>query len=306
MIAFSTVLAPILTLILLGYFLRRSGFLPEETWAGMEKLAYFVLFPALLIRTLGTQVLSGTPWPSMLIVVTGTLAVSAVTLVAWHRIRASVEGPTFTSIFQGGVRFNTYIALAVAQGLFGAEGLALSSVAAGFMIVLINLLCVSVFVVWGKTDFEGAASFVREIVGNPLILACALGWLLSISGVGLTGIAEDILEIIGRAALPFGLLAVGAALKPESIRGHVGPIAVSSVLQLGLKPLAAVLLVSATGLTGVAAAVLVVAFMTPTAPSGYILARQLGGDTESMASIITFQTLLAFLAMPAIALLLLV
>jgi predicted permease len=45
--------------------------------------------------------------------------------------------------------------------------------------------------------------------------------------------------------------------------------------------------------------------MSPTAPSAYILARQLGGDTEAMASIITFQTLLAFLAMPVIALIVL-
>ena len=35
--------------------------------------------------------------------------------------------------------------------------------------------------------------------------------------------------------------------------------------------------------------------MTPTAPSAYILSRQLGGDTEAMASIITVQTLIAFL-----------
>ena len=89
------------------------------------------------------------------------------------------------------------------------------------------------------------------------------------------------------------------------LHGHVRPIALSSLIQFGLKPLIAVLLVYYTGLTGIAASVLIVAFMTPTAPSAYILARQLGGDTEAMASIITFQTLLAFLVMPLIAFLLL-
>lgn len=67
----------------------------------------------------------------------------------------------------------------------------------------------------------------------------------------------------------------------------------------------AALLISLTGLTGIAASVLVIFFMTPTATSGYILARQLGGDTETMASIITFQTLFAFVVMPVIALILL-
>ncbi|MDX2506958.1 MAG: AEC family transporter [Gammaproteobacteria bacterium] len=287
---------------MIGYGLKRVRFLAEEIWSGIEKLTYFVLFPALLIRTLGNQTLAGVPWTSMLVIVTGTLLTSAAVLIVLQQNINSENSATFTSIFQGGVRYNTYIALAVAQGLFGSVGLALSSVAAGFMIVLINLLCISVFIIWGKATFKGILPFIREIAGNPLIIACSIGWFLSLSGIGLPGLTEDVLEIIGRAALPFGLLAVGAALKPEAIRGHVKPIVISSLVQFALKPLTAALLISSTGLTGIAAGVLVVAFMTPTAPSAYILARQLGGDTETMASIITFQTLLAFFIMPLIAL----
>lgn len=298
---FSTALVPIMVLIIVGHGLKRFKFLPDEAWQGIEKLTYFILFPALLIRSLGSQTLAGTPWPSMLTVVFGTLLISAVVLISYKLFRKSTSGATFTSIFQGGVRFNTYIALAVAQGLFGSEGLALGSVAAGFMIVLINLLCVSIFVVWGKATIKGILSFLKEVVGNPLIIGCTIGWFLSLSSIGIPELVGDVLEIIGRAALPLGLLAVGAALKPEMIRGHVVPIAISSVVQFGLKPLIVTLLISITGLTGVAAGVLIIAFMTPTAPSAYILARQLGGDTETMASIITFQTLLAFLVMPLIA-----
>ncbi|MGB5449398.1 MAG: AEC family transporter [Woeseiaceae bacterium] len=281
--------------------MKRAAFLPEDTWPGMEKLTYFVLFPALLVGTLGNQSLDGVPWPRMLAVVVGTLAIAATALVLWYRFRPSLDGPIFTSIFQGGVRFNTYIALAIAQAFFGFEGLTLAAVAAGLMIVLINLLCVFILIMYGKAGSRGITPYVREVAGNPLVLGCAIGWFLSLSGIGLPGITEDILEIVGRAALPFGLLAVGAALKPEAVPGHAGSIAISSIVQFGLKPACAVLLISGVGLSGVAAAVVLVAFMVPTAPSAYILARQLGGDAETMASIITFQTLLAFLVMPIIA-----
>ncbi len=301
----ATALAPVLILILIGYSLKRSHFLPDDAWSGMEKLTYFILFPALLVRTLGNQSLAGAPWPAMLLVVIGTVISAAALLIIWQRLDASVSGATFTSIFQGGVRFNTYIALAVAQAFFGADGLAMGAVTAGFMIVLINLLCISAFAIWGMRSRKGVQAIIRDVIGNPLILACAVGWFLSLSGIGVPGIAEDILEIIGRAALPFGLLAVGAALKPEAIRGHIGPILVSSIIQFGLKPAAAALLITITGLTGIPAGALIICFMVPTAPSAYILARQLGGDTATMASIITFQTLLAFLVMPLIALLLL-
>lgn len=294
-----------MVLILVGYGLKRSRFLLDETWSGMEKLTYFVLFPALLIRTLGGQTLAGTPWLSMLVVITGTLMTSAAVLILLRRVWVPAKNRTFTSVFQGGVRFNTYIALAVAQGLYGSEGLALGSVAIGFMIVLINLLCISVFVIWGKARIKGITAFIREVIGNPLIIACVIGWFLSLTGIGLPGISENILEIVGRAALPLGLLAVGAALKPTAVRGHAKSIAMSSIVQFGLKPLTAALFVFYTGLNGIAAGILLIAFMTPTAPSAYILARQLGGDSESMASIITFQTLIGFLVMPAMARLLL-
>ena len=304
MISFFTALIPIMILIILGYILRRTRFLPEETWAGMEKLTYFVLFPSLLVRTLGKQSLVGVPWPSVLMVVVVTIMTSAILLIGFRKAISS-NNAAFTSIFQGGVRFNTYIMLAVAQSLFGASGLAMGSVAAGFMIVLINLWCVSIFVIWGKASFQGILPFFRQILGNPLIIACSIGWCLSLSGIGLPYITGDIFEIVGRAALPFGLLAVGAALKPAGIREHIGPIFYSSMAQFGLKPLIASSMVLYTGLRGAAGAVLVIAFITPTAPSAYILARQLGGDTETMASIITVQTLLAFLMMPLLGTLLL-
>ena len=184
---------------------------------------------------------------------------------------------------------------------FGEPGLAQGAVVVGFMVVIANLLCVSVFQIWGKSDYKGILSFLRAVAGNPLIVACVIGGTLSLTGIGLSPVAENVFEIPGRAALPLGLLAVGAALKPELIKGHFKPISGATFVQFGVKPLMAASLVGLTGLSGVTAAVLIIPLITPTSPSSYILARQLGGDTEVMASIITFQTLLAFVVMPLLA-----
>lgn len=299
-------LAPILVLILAGFGMKRLRFLPGEFWSGMEKLTYFVLLPALLIHALGKQTLINSPWPSMAAVIFGTVLISASTLILYFVVQKSVSGPTFTSIFQGGVRFNSYIALAVAQSLYGADGLRLTSVAMGFMVVLMNLLCVLALVRWGATGVRGTKPFMREVIRNPLIVACAIGWFLSVSGVGISGVAEEVLVFISKAALPIGLLVVGSALKPELVRGHFKAITLASSVQYVLKPLLVAMLVSVTHLAGTAASVLFIAFMTPTATSAYILARQMGGDAETMASIITFQTLLGFIAMPVIAAIVLV
>lgn len=294
----ATALIPILVPIALGFGLKRARFLPDEAWAGLEKLTYFILFPCLLVGTLGEQSIAGLPWPGMLATVTGTLLVVAGGLAAWHHLHHSVSGPVFTSIFQGGIRFNTYIALAVAYAFLGTQGLALGAVAAGFMIVLINLLCIAALAIWGNAPSRGLAALTRAVLGNPLIVSCAVGWTLSLSGIGLPGVSADILDVIGRAALPFGLLAVGAALRPEAVRGHLRPAIISSAVQFVCKPLIAAVFMLALGVPGAAAGVLLISFVAPTATSSYILARQLGGDAPAMASIVTFQTLAAFVAMP--------
>ncbi len=54
----------------------------------------------------------------------------------------AVDGPAFTSIFQGATRWQTYVALAVSGNLFGDLGLALASVAMVAIIPLVNVFSV--------------------------------------------------------------------------------------------------------------------------------------------------------------------
>jgi malonate transporter len=298
-------LIPILALIVLGFALKASRFLPEGGWSSVEKLSYYVFFPALLVRSLAGKSLGNAPWQAMAFVVFATLMTATIILIAWHKLRRSESGPTFTSIFQGGVRFNSYISLALAQAFYGADGLTFGSLAVGFMVVLNNVLCVSAFSVWGTSSGRGMKALIRDIALNPLILGCIIGWLLSASGIGLPGVTKEIMDIISRAALPLGLMAVGAALNLEAVHGHLSSITISSIVQFGVKPLVALGFMALVGLSGVAGHSLLIAFMTPTAASAYILARQMGGDTETMASIITVQTLIAFVIMPVLVKLLL-
>lgn len=305
MTAIITALIPILCLILLGFLLKRIQFVPDATWPGLEKLTYFILFPALIVYSLGRQQLDDNTWWPVLQVILVVLFAGAMVLIVWFKIWGRVSNATFTSIFQGGVRFNTYIAFAVAQSFYGSKGLAAAAVAAGFMIVLVNLFCVLVFSIWSTGRSITLKRVFLDVIGNPMIIACAIGWFLNLSGIGLPSISAQIVEIIARAALPIGLLVVGAALRLDAVRGHVQAITLSSTIQFVVNPLVTWLMVQSIGLTGVAAATLIIMFMTPTATAAYMLSRQLGGDSETMASIITFQTLFAFVTMPITVLLLL-
>ncbi|MEM7280752.1 MAG: AEC family transporter [Pseudomonadota bacterium] len=301
MLPILSALIPVLILIGLGYGLRQLQLVSDDSWAGLEKLAYYVFFPALLINTLARQSLSGLPWPTILIVVVTTCVAAAMALIVWRNFQKRIDGPTFTSVFQGGVRFNSYIALAVCSALYGQAGLIAAAVTVAFFIVTVNLLSVSALSIWATDNTWSTTAFLREIALNPLILGCVIGLTLNTTGLGLGGIAGDTVALIGRAALPVGLLAVGAAIKVQDIRSHTQPILVSSLVQFLLKPAVVILLITSLGLTGVAASVLLLTFVTPVAPSSYILSRQLGGNADVMASIIGVQTVLAFFVLPFMA-----
>src|ERR1700759_3252493 len=126
-------LAPVFILIVLGVVLKRTLMRLETQWHGLEQLTYYVLFPMLLIQTLIKADLTKVPIAgvggALMIAV---VIVSGVCLMLRPLLaRKGVDGPAFTSVFQGAIRWQTYVALSVARNLFGADGLALASVAWG-------------------------------------------------------------------------------------------------------------------------------------------------------------------------------
>ena len=105
-------------------------------------------------------------------------------------------------------------------------------------------------------------------------------------------------ELLGRAALPLGLVAVGVALRPAALVRLDRGIWASHLVKLALMPALALALALLMGLDPVSRDVVLLFAALPTATSAYILARQLGGDAEMMAALITGQTLLAMVTLP--------
>ena len=299
MTTIANILTPVLTLILMGFIIRRTDFLAPAFWPSAEKLTYFLLMPAALIHNLAGKKIDSLPWLNILLTVEGAVLAGALLVILWRAANRRMGGAAFTSLFQGGVRFNTFVALALAESLFGKDGLFLAALGAGFMIVLINVLCVSAFSVTvgngGRMDLKRLGV---DLLRNPLIIGCVAGIALNASGIRLPVALDATLALAGKAAFPVGLMAVGAAYRAGNLAMHWQPLLVSCGIQFLCKPLAAWSLASATGLSGAAAGVTLLLFSVPTSPASYILSRQMGGDHDSMAAIITVQTCISFFTLP--------
>lgn len=290
-------LLPVFLLILAGQGLRRLGFPGAGFWDGAERLIYYLLLPCLLVSNLVRVPLSRLPWSGMVLALGGAvLLVSLLLLLA--RPWLGLSGPAFGSLFQGAIRQNTYVGLAGAQALAGEAGVSLAAVALASMIPLLNLLCVTVLSLSAGDGRQGWRLALRQIPRNPLILACGLGIALNLGQVPVPTLLLEPLAMLGRAALPLGLLAVGAALGFRLGSQDLWGLVLGSLAKLLLMPLLVLGLCRVLAVDGVVALVALLFAALPTSVSSYILARQLGGDAPLMAAIITVQTLAAMVSLP--------
>ncbi|MCH8551170.1 MAG: AEC family transporter [Natronospirillum sp.] len=290
-------LGPVFLLILLGAVLNRLDFPGRDYWPGIERLTYYVLFPALLIHRLALTEYSWSILPPLALTLVLALGVVSL-LVLINRRWLAADAAALTSVYQGSVRFNTYIGLAAAGALFGDTGLAFAAIALGLKIPLVNIGCVLAFSLANGRAGLDWSRVLRELGTNPLILGCLLGLTLNFTGIGLPGWSADTLSFLGATALPLGLLAVGVALSPRTLGTDVRPIMAASLLKFLAMPLLLWGFARLLGLDPVMQQVLVLLGCLPTATSAYILARQLGGNAPLMANLITAQSLLAFLVIP--------
>lgn len=297
-------LAPVFGLIVLGYLLKARDVFTDAFWDPAERMTFYILFPALLFTSIGTAPLGGLrvlPMAAALVAATLIAAGIAMTLRPAFA-RRDLSGAGFVSVFQGAVRPNTYVGIAAAYALFGDAGLTLVAVAVVAVIPLVNLLGIVAHLRWARppqpAPAPGRGAALVTAVRNPIIVACLLGAVLNLSGLGLPPVVGPMLEILGRAALPLGLMAVGAGLDPAALREERAALLGAAALKLGVTPALAFLACKAFGVAGATAAVAVLFMALPVSAASYVMSRQLGGDSRLMAGIVTATTIGAAVTLP--------
>lgn len=286
---------PLFALICLGYVLVRRGFPDPEFWPAAERINYFLFFPALLVSSLADAPVRD---PQVLRLGGATVVVILIAACALSLFRRAhpIPAARFGAVLQGAVRFNTYLGLAILATLTGPVGIERAAIYLAIAVPLVNVLSIMALTEAGQG--RTPLSMLRTMALNPLILACLGGIALALTGWGLPFGTGRFLDLLAQASLPLGLLCVGAALQPATLRRDGVSLAATGALRLLLMPLLAVLIARLVGLNGVEALVLVVFSAIPTAPTSYVLTRQMNGDGTLMAGIVTSQTIAAIATIP--------
>jgi hypothetical protein len=296
-------LLPVFLVIVAGWALRRFQLIVSEHWYGIDRLCYFVLFPAFFFKEIAAADFSRYPVLSIaLAMALAILAMSALLLAANRPLSFTLglDGPQFSSLFQGVTRWHTFIAFALVPVYFGHELMALAALGAAVMTPILNIVCVAVIVRFASNSMFSLKNTATALFRNPFLISSLLGLLWNLSRLPLPGPAFQVLDIIGKGALGLALLSVGAGLRIETVSTNARAIAAATALKLLAMPAIVWIILQFLGVSGAPAAVAVLCNAVPTGSGAYVLARQMGGDAPLIANILTFQVICAALTIPLV------
>ncbi|MGQ7792772.1 AEC family transporter [Faunimonas sp. B44] len=294
-------LLPILIVTAVGWALARSGMVAPAGWVGFEAIAYQVFFPSIIILNLAEADFGALPFATLGAALAASVLTMAAVCFALKRFLSAplrLDGPRFTSVLQGATRWNSFIGLAMAASLYGAEGVALTAVAIVAMIPLLNFINVPALSVYAAGGPISVRRVALDLALNPFIWSSAAGVAINLVGLDLGEPVTAALRMMGQAALAAGILAVGAGLDLSALRRPGPALATASLLRLVGMPLLAAFFCAMLGVTGIALGVAIVATAVPTASGAYLLARRMGGDARLMAEITTLQTIASAVTLP--------
>lgn len=285
-----TLLVPDFMLILLGFLLARLSHWGGHFWAGVEKIVYYIMFPALLFYT--------TAKTHFDFHATGHMLQTALMATASGMLLGSLAKYVFKTgprIFESGVqtafRFNSYIALAIASRLAGEQGTALMALLIGFLVPLCNMAAVYALA-------HQSGRLLKEIASNPLVVGTASGVLFSLLQIPLPEAVGATLSRLGNASIALGLLAVGAGMRLSALHESKSIASYFLAIKLLVLPLIALLLGRWLELPLLQLQIVVVFCALPTASSAYVLAARMGGNGPFVAFLISASTVLSVLTLP--------
>lgn len=279
----------------LGQIISRTILTDVNFWQGISKLCYWVLFPAMLFKTIALSDFTGLAInTSLIVLMSGLFGVMIIIYIAGRLIR--VNNADLSSLLQGAFRHNGFIALSIIAGLYGQAGLELGTLCLAALVAPSNVMSVVIMVFLNKRDgtVNMQKLLAKEIARNPLILSIVAGLFAKNSPFIVPDIIFETTSMLGQAALPVLLMAVGAGIRfHKRLKSSYMSLILAVLSKAIIFPAIMVTVALLLGISGLPLIIFVIFGVMPTAVSSYALAKELGGNDELMAEIISLQTIMS-------------
>lgn len=285
---------PIFAVVLLGWVVRRKGFMPPEFLGPANRIVYYLAIPAMIFRAISKASL-GQEFHGAVLFITLAAATGAYLaawgVCRWRHIPANRAGVFIQSSGHGNLG---YIGLSVAFYYLGETGFVRAGLMAGFLMILQNML--SVFALQANRhgpQAPGRAGLARALLGNPVILSALAGILASAFRIPIPLVVQRSLDILSGMALPTALLLIGATLSFSVLRDHLLTVCGSVGIKLFLLPGMGLLLYRGFHVPASDYVPGLILLASPTATIAYVMAREMQGDADFAVAAISASTLIS-------------
>ncbi len=293
---------PIFMMMILGKIIKSYWLTSDEFWRGIEKLSYFLLFPCALFNYIVNADLNSNDTLHVVLILMCSSAILGVLLLLYRK-NQNIDGKIFTSVFQGSIRYNNYMFFGLGGALYKDAGLSIIAIIALYMIVFTNIASILSFNAFVKKEedsdyFSKLISLIKKFTLNPMIFTSILALIFNKFDIKIGTSLNKLLINLSSSALTMGIITVGSGLQ-FSLQNtdQFKPIFIATLSKLFILPLITYGLLFFASIQGLPREIALLYSSLPCATTSYILSKQLGGDSELMATIITFTTIFSVLSL---------
>jgi predicted permease len=273
-----------------GYLLARRLKLDQDTVA---RLSLYALTPALAFDTILNAKIAAA---EALTLSAAFLLTWAVTVTLSGLVARRWEAQTCRSVMASSTIWNSgNLGLPIALFAFGQSGLERALVV--YLVGVIGTYILGPAIYNSGAGWRGS---VRAVLRLPVLWAALAALVWRLSGVSVPlGVGRGV-HLLAQATLPLVLLSLGIQLGAAGRLRITPPMLFASGVRLVLGPLAALGISLLLGLRGQPLAVLVLSASMPTAVNALLLAREYGGDAQTVAGVVLLTTLGALVTVTAV------
>jgi len=300
-------LLPVFLIIALGKVLRQTEFFSDSLAKSLNRLTYWIALPALLIDKVSNAAFnSGDVTRMSLLLVLATLGSILAGYIAVFTLK--LDRRSTGAFVQGSMRSNNaFVGLPViiySMTRLSPDIAALATVALAPSILFYNVFSVIILLAHGDRQKRSLGAtillFIKQLLLNPLLIACAIGLLFNRFGIALPSAIQHTVTALGDTSLALALLSIGAALSFKGLRtGLISSMCASSI-KVFIQPLIGLGLAVLWNIPPVERQILLIYLACPTAVASYVMADIFNSDRDLAAHIIVVSTLLSALSLTAV------
>jgi predicted permease len=300
---------PIFGVILAGYLAGRRRILGGEATAALNAFVSYFALPVLFFGTLARTPVKAVLDPAMM---TGFgLVVLATFAIGMLSTRLAVRGGLARMSLQGiAASWGNvgYMGVPLCLAAFGEQSLPpamLAVIVTSIIAMVFGVMLIELEVAAGQGPILTFFNAAWNVVRNPLPLSIAAGIVWSGLALPLPTPVEKWLDLLGAAASPCALFAIGLFLSDKSIRSGLAEAGLATTIKLLLQPLlAAAVLPWFIDLKSVPGQAALVMASLPTAANAFVLAKQFDIAVEQNSASVLLSTAFSVITVSALLVLL--